>query len=64
MRALLSLGLLVTGILAFAFSQHSGSPAPVLTPGGEWFNTAPASLEAYKGKVVLLNFFTYSCINC
>lgn len=64
MRVWLVLGLLVTGILAFSFSQRAGSPAPALVPGGEWFNTAPTSLEAYKGKVVLLNFFTYSCYNC
>jgi len=30
-----------------------------------WFNTPkPLSLEGLKGKVVLVDFWTYSCINC
>lgn len=37
-----------------------------LAPGLEWLNTeAPLSLnEELAGKVVLLDFFTYCCINC
>lgn len=35
-------------------------------PGLEWLNTeAPLSLnKELAGKVVLLDFFTYCCINC
>jgi sugar lactone lactonase YvrE/thiol-disulfide isomerase/thioredoxin len=34
-------------------------------PGLEWFNVAkPLSLADLKGKVVLLDFWTYCCINC
>lgn len=29
-----------------------------------WINTMPLSLEQLKGKVVLVDFWTYSCINC
>lgn len=29
-----------------------------------WINTAPLSMEELKGKVVLIDFWTYSCINC
>ena len=29
-----------------------------------WLNTAPPTLESLKGKVVLIDFWTYSCINC
>jgi cytochrome c biogenesis protein CcdA/thiol-disulfide isomerase/thioredoxin len=31
---------------------------------GPWINTAPLSREQLKGKVVLIDFWTYSCINC
>jgi len=29
-----------------------------------WINSKPLMLESLKGKVVLLDFWTYSCINC
>ncbi len=39
--------------------------APELTGGRGWLNTdKPLSLAALKGKVVLLDFWTYGCINC
>ena len=39
--------------------------APEITGGRGWLNTdKPLSLEALKGKVVLLDFWTYGCINC
>ncbi|MGB3867019.1 MAG: thioredoxin family protein, partial [Xanthobacteraceae bacterium] len=30
----------------------------------EWLNSPPLTREALKGKVVLVDFWTYSCINC
>src|SRR6266550_9278195 len=39
--------------------------APELTGDRGWLNTdKPLSLAALKGKVVLLDFWTYGCINC
>ncbi|HEX8475965.1 MAG TPA: thioredoxin-like domain-containing protein [Pyrinomonadaceae bacterium] len=39
--------------------------APELTGGRGWLNTdKPLSLAALRGKVVLLDFWTYGCINC
>ena len=38
--------------------------APSLDGGGRWFNTAPLTMEKLRGKVVLIDFWTYSCINC
>ncbi len=38
--------------------------APELVSGGEWFNSQPLQLSALRGKVVLIDFWTYSCINC
>lgn len=34
-------------------------------PGIEWFNTAgPLSLEELRGKLIILDFWTFCCINC
>jgi DNA-binding beta-propeller fold protein YncE len=39
--------------------------APELTGARGWLNTGkPLSLAALKGKIVLLDFWTYGCINC
>lgn len=39
--------------------------APEITGGRGWLNTdKPLSLAALKGKIVLLDFWTYGCINC
>lgn len=29
-----------------------------------WFNSKPLSLKELRGKVILLDFWTYSCVNC
>lgn len=39
-------------------------PAPEFRDINAWINSAPLSMEALKGKVVLIDFWTYSCINC
>ena len=41
-------------------TQH----APALVPGGAWFNSKPLTIAGLRGKVVLVDFWTYSCINC
>lgn len=46
-------------------NPKSKIPAPELTGGTAWLNTAkPISLKDLKGKVVLLDFWTLCCINC
>jgi thiol-disulfide isomerase/thioredoxin/sugar lactone lactonase YvrE len=52
-----------------ALTLTSGSqaqvPAPAFPDGLEWLNVpAPLTLEMLRGKVVLLDFWTYGCINC
>jgi len=37
---------------------------PSLDGAQEWLNSAPLTMEGLKGKVVLVDFWTYSCINC
>lgn len=40
-------------------------PAPDLEGGVEWLNVAgPISLKDLRGKVVVLDFWTFCCINC
>lgn len=40
-------------------------PAPGLEGGTEWLNTSgEISLKELRGKIVLLDFWTYCCINC
>ncbi|MGS8556472.1 cytochrome c biogenesis protein DipZ, partial [Salmonella enterica subsp. enterica serovar Soahanina] len=47
-----------------------GEPLPVegqlpsLGGAMQWFNTPPLSATSLRGKVVLVDFWTYSCINC
>ena len=38
--------------------------APPLHADGVWINTKPLTLTRLRGKVVLIDFWTYSCINC
>ncbi|HET7127742.1 MAG TPA: cytochrome c biogenesis protein DipZ [Gaiellaceae bacterium] len=38
--------------------------APALHPDGAWINSKPLTLASLRGKVVLVDFWTYSCINC
>ncbi|MFA6004965.1 MAG: cytochrome c biogenesis protein DipZ [Patescibacteria group bacterium] len=42
----------------------TGPRAPEIIPGGAWFNTVPLTLAELRGKVVLIDFWTYTCINC
>ena len=37
---------------------------PALSGAVDWLNSPPLTPEALKGKVVLIDFWTYSCINC
>ncbi len=53
------LGKLMPNLMDSMYKQ-----APLLIPGGEWFNSDPLTLEQLRGKVVLVDFWTYSCINC
>ena len=39
--------------------------APDFPPGLDWLNTdSPLSMKQLRGKIVLLDFWTYCCINC
>ena len=40
------------------------SAMPPLTGATQWLNSTPLSKDKLLGKVVLVDFWTYSCINC
>jgi len=48
----------------------AGDPLPVegqmpsLAGATQWLNSPPLTTESLRGKVVLVDFWTYSCINC
>ena len=39
-------------------------PAPEFTGLGKWLGSEPLTVAGLRGKVVLIDFWTYSCINC
>jgi thiol-disulfide isomerase/thioredoxin len=39
-------------------------PAPELQGVTGWINTKPFTLASLQGKVVLIDFWTYTCVNC
>ena len=71
--------MLVLAVGAVIFAEHSdpskltppidvkhlpvSGPAPALDAKG-WINSPPLTPAALRGKVVLYDFWTYSCINC
>jgi cytochrome c biogenesis protein CcdA/thiol-disulfide isomerase/thioredoxin len=54
--------------LAATHTTRNGLPdygsAPPLHADGAWINSPPLSIQQLRGKVVLVDFWTYSCINC
>ena len=38
--------------------------APEFTGNDRWFNSKPLTIEGLRGRVVLVDFWTYTCINC
>ncbi|NBX02653.1 MAG: thioredoxin family protein [Alphaproteobacteria bacterium] len=53
---------------AHALELQDGLPAPYAAPEiagvDGWINSEPQTIAALRGKVVLVDFWTYSCINC
>ncbi|MBI3419485.1 MAG: thioredoxin family protein [Proteobacteria bacterium] len=65
---LLFLALLLFPIPTFAASLDGGLDKPYAAPDiaskGPWLNSDPLTIHDLKGKVALVDFWTYSCINC
>jgi thiol-disulfide isomerase/thioredoxin len=47
--------------VAVAAVQNS---APNFVGISNWFNSAPLNIAGLRGKVVLVDFWTYGCVNC
>lgn len=46
------------------FNVANPYSAPEIRGIGSWINSNPQTIAGLKGKVVLVDFWTYSCINC
>jgi len=45
------------------YKSSESAAAPALA-AGEWINSAPLKLNDLRGRVVLIEFWTFGCINC
>jgi thiol-disulfide isomerase/thioredoxin len=66
-------GLAAAAVAAPALSEDVSNPvqlaeasaaAPNFVGISKWFNSAPLSINDLRGKVVLVDFWTYGCYNC
>lgn len=69
MKTLQRFTLLTAVTLAFAAqagaaTQRDLGAAPAFTGIDKWINSEPKTIESLRGKVVLVDFWTYACINC
>ena len=54
----------VDAVAAVLAAGEVGSVAPELTGVSSWIQTEPFTLESLRGDVVLVDFWTYTCVNC
>ena len=55
--------------LALPFAQTAsaasiGEPAPAFEGLENWINSKPVAIDALRGRVVLVDFWTFACSNC
>ena len=58
--AVLAVLLLASSLTSPAFAERM----PAFIGATAWFNSKPLTAQDLRGKVVLVDFWTYSCINC
>ncbi|OZI26484.1 thioredoxin [Bordetella genomosp. 9] len=51
-------------LAGMAQAAQPAAQAPAFTGIEKWLNSEPLDLAALRGKVVLVDFWTYTCINC
>ena len=62
--AAMSIAAAQLGIVGSAAAQFAiDSESPSLAGGSAWLNSQPLQMRELRGKVVLVNFWTYTCIN-
>ncbi len=64
-QCIIAAGSMAGGLPAMGARAQSGRAAPEFDTIDAWLNTpAPLTLARLRGRVVLVDFWTYSCINC
>ncbi|MCP3461687.1 thioredoxin family protein [Bradyrhizobium sp. CCGUVB23] len=70
------IGFVLTGAVIPGICDEAARPTPMVTAAASqeiapdftgisnWFNSKPLSLADLRGKVVLVDFWTYGCVNC
>jgi thiol-disulfide isomerase/thioredoxin len=53
-----------TSTAASAGALSKSVAAPEFTGVDKWLNSEPLTMQQLRGKVVLVDFWTYTCINC
>jgi len=70
LKSLAIAGALVSAVAFTAAAGQSGptavkpTPAPNFAGIEKWLNSDPLTIQQLQGKVVLVDFWTYTCINC
>ncbi|MFB4390612.1 MULTISPECIES: thioredoxin family protein [unclassified Pseudomonas] len=52
------------GVAGHLLARDSLGPMPSLAGAEQWINSPPLDTDVLKGKVVLVDFWTFDCINC
>ena len=64
---MVAIGLVVACSGVSALSEpggNVGNKAPEFEGISNWINSEPLTMEELRGKVVLIDFWTYTCVNC
>lgn len=56
--------MLVVAALSSAQASASDQMPDPIAATAQWLNSPPLTSEMLRGKVVLVEFWTYTCINC
>ena len=59
-----ALALVGLGLAGHLLARDSYGPMPSLAGARQWLNSPPLQAQALKGKVLLVDFWTYDCVNC
>ena len=59
----IALSLVVACSTGSVFAVKTGGNAPEFQGIDNWINSDPLTMEQLKGKVVLIDFWTYTCVN-
>ena len=54
----------IYAVISMTQTTSSMVNAPDFPKGAQWLNSAPLTMKDLRGKIVLLDFWTYCCINC